>query len=186
MEKSGIASCQSVEISARDTILGRSLHITAYSPRFSQEVSAILQNTREGKEQMIAHQIIKLQALGFNIQAPLFFQDIQKLGRNKSSANKFDIVTFLFQTLSNKKLADRLTQTTDISKEAFFLRCLKESGDLHHIIQSRIPEYEPTLDICKNIQEQNNAILALAHPNITFKGGISECREQVAHYIKNA
>ncbi|MDD2907917.1 MAG: PHP domain-containing protein [Candidatus Gracilibacteria bacterium] len=169
----GINTCQSTEISTRDLKNKKSLHLTCYSKKFGDDIKKILENTVEKKQQLIIKQIEKLKEKGFKIEINDFLNYWLNLGKKIDSLNRFNISQFLLNNSYNVELAKNISGIKNMDPEIFFEIFLKEKGEFYSDYGLKygidVPEYEPSIEVCGALRKSNNAILSIAHPNLTFK-----------------
>lgn len=179
-----IQTCYSTEISARNYEQSKSIHITAYSQEFNQEIKNILQNTVTKKKIIIEKQVLKLKEMWFNIDIESFILFNKKLWRNIDTLNKYDISTYILQDKYNLELAKKILWP-NVNILSFFISCLKEWWEFSWgFLVERIPEYEPSIEVCWELAKTNNAILSIAHPNVSFeKEWISWFEKELPYYI---
>lgn len=60
----------------------------------------------------------------------------------------------------------------------FYIEFLKEWWEFHDNYKVKINDYEPSIEAVGELAKQNNAILSIAHPNITFR------KEWIDHFNK--
>ena len=181
-----IISTQSVEISARNYQHEKSLHITCYAKEFSQDVFDILDWVRERRKNNLQVQIESLQKSGFKISIEDFQHAADEMKRPIEAMNKFDIARILYENPKNKKIWVCLNNWVDIWLVQFYLQYFKRNGEKFSTFWILVPEYEPSLEICKQIKEKNNAILSMAHPNFTFKNDMQTFVHTIEHYVHTA
>ncbi len=180
----GISTTQSVEISAVNTHMNKSLHLTFYAHSIEWKIREILGNVLEKKKELIQKQILWFQ----NIWCEITYQDVvnyvQKFSRSETGINKYDIVRVLFQSEKNYEIIRQLNNQEDIWVEDFYLKFLKKWGEKFEEFAAKVDEYEVQMHDCKNAVEQNNGILSVAHPNFTFRNGIWEFFDHLPVLIK--
>lgn len=181
-----IESTQSVEISARNYQHEKSLHLTCYANEFSQDVFDILDWVRESKKNNLKVQIESLQKSGFQVSLEDLQDFAQQMKRPIEAMNKFDIARILYENSENKKIWISLHNGKDIWLVEFYLQYFKRTWEKFSTFWILVPEYEPSLEVCKQIKEKNNAILSMAHPNFTFKKDIQTFVATIEHYIQTA
>ncbi|MDD3302735.1 MAG: PHP domain-containing protein [Candidatus Gracilibacteria bacterium] len=182
-KKNGIDTCDSVEISARNTQINKSLHLTLYAEKISDKTRGILSNTIDNKIILIQKQIEFLNQKGFIIDYDDFLKYSFKKGKKVDALNKFDIARYVYLSEHNKNFIKYLNSGIELSVNDFYKRFLKREGDMYSEYGYEIEEYEPDLEICKQIKSECNGILSIAHPNVTFKGGIQEFYTNLPQYI---
>lgn len=167
-QKAGLQTCEAVEISACNYDEDKSLHITFYAKQISQEVKRRLDEIIVARIKLIEGQIQVLQKYGFQIDVSAFYDFYAKLGRKKESLNKFDIVYYMFQDERNKRLAQDLHKQ-EISFVDFYMIYLKKWWAKYEKFAYKIADYEPDIELLWEWNATHNGVLAIAHPNFTFK-----------------
>ena len=68
----------------------------------------------------------------------------------------------------------RITELTgrEMNRIDFLYDCLKREGEYAWIGAPSVPNYEPLVELCGEIAQENNALLSIAHPNFTFSKGM--------------
>lgn len=186
-KKSWIETCFSTEISARNYEHNKSLHLTFYAQNFSKEVNQILENTINKKIKMIKKQVEKLKQKWFFIDYNDFINYNIYKNKKIESLNKYNIATYLLLDKRNKTKIKKELKTEKIEASKVMQEYLKDWWILYKkygLKFSVIWDYEPSLEICNKIKQKNNAILCIAHPNITFKKWIKEFEEVLPYYIE--
>lgn len=181
----GIKSVESVEISARNYDHKQSLHLTCYTQQFTKDVHDILEWIRDVRKDNLELQINALQKSGFQITMQDLYDFWVSKRRKINSINKYDIARIIYTSQVNKDIWIQINNGEDIWLNNFYCEYFKREWGKFSKFWVVVPEYEPSLDICKHIQESHDAILSIAHPNYTFKKGIWEFIEVLPHYIKN-
>ncbi len=192
LHKIGIASCDSVEISARNYELEKSLHLVSYAKVFSDSLHQVLETARAGKERMKWGQFQRLtEEYGFSGNKEAFdtFME-QKLGRTPDTANKYDMARYFYSISENKNImssiVSSLSQNSDIVV-AFYEECMKRWGKLYDTYGYESEEYEPSVQqTIEEIVQKSRGIVSLAHPNVTFsnnKWGIKEFLRTIENYV---
>lgn len=185
-KKLWIQSCQSVEISAYNKEHDKSLHLTLYAKNIWENISQILSWVINTKQELIEKQIDFFIEIWFVIDKNDFYNFFEKLWRKKDSLNKFDIVKFLFFSLENRVLAQKLNNWIVINEEEFYIKFLKRWWEKFKNYAIIVENYEVVLLECKRFQKQTDWILSLPHPNVTFrKWWIKEFEKVLPHYIEN-
>lgn len=185
-EKYWIQSCESVEISARNYEDEKSLHLTCYTKHFSDDVHDVLNNVREARKGNLQTQIIALQQAGFQITMQELYDFWKSCNRDLSALNKYDIASILYHSDINKQHWIQINKWVDLWLNDFYLRYFKREWENFSAFWVLVPVYEPSLEVCKHIQQSHNAILSIAHPNFTFKKGVNEFVSSLPTYIENA
>lgn len=185
-KKSWIFSAESVEISARNEHNNFSLHIALYAQKIEGKILSILENTLTQKKNLLKKQIQKFQEIWCEIDMEEFYDFYQKNWRTKDSLVKFDIAYFLLQNQKNRNIIENISGKPNIEVVEFFTSFMKKEGEKFEEFWVRIPEYEATLEDCREAKIHNNGILSLVHPNFTFRKWIQHFHDQLPEYIKNA
>ena len=185
LKKAWILSCQSVEISARNSLYDKSLHLTMYAKLISNNINLRILNIIEWRKLLIKTQVEHLNKLWFDIDLHQFY-DFNILNWRKIEwLNKYDISRFIFSDPENREKAILWNGWVQIDEEEFYLKFLKEWWKKYNEFSVRIPEYEPIIEECKNFKEESNGILSIAHPDFTFKKWwISQFIDILPHYIE--
>lgn len=192
LRRSWIETCDSVEVSARNYELWKSLHLVSYAKTFSSSLHDILDSTRTGKVKMYHGQIKKLVMKGFVWSIQGFENYMQeKHQRWLRSANKWFLAHYLFKNSDNKeKMKEALWDLLWESKDVvwlFYSECLKREWRLYEIYWYESEEYEPSVEqTVQEIVQKSQGIVSLAHPNVTFspnKGGINEFLKTIKNYV---
>lgn len=193
LRKIDIASCDSVEISARNYELEKSLHLVSYAKIFSDSLHQVLETARAGKERMKWGQFHRFtEQYGFSGSKEAF--DIfmqQKLGRTPDTANKYDMARYFYSIPENKNIMasiiSSLSQNCDIVV-AFYEECMKRWGKLYDIYGYESEEYEPSVQqTTDEVVQKSRWIVSLAHPNVTFsesKWGIPAFQRTIGDYVE--
>lgn len=182
-EKSGIKSCQSVEISANNTEQNKHLHLTCYARAFNEDMQSVLQNTLTQKQNLIVTQVEHLNSLGFHIHINDLYKFYANMWRSKGSLNKFDIARFIFSHDTHTDDLIAITGEDNIDTEVFYMKYFKQGWAQYENYSISIPEYEPSVEVCGTLAKSNNAILSLAHPNFTFRKWIDEFLDNIEYYV---
>lgn len=189
-QKIGIESCYSTEISARDLKNKKSLHLTCYSRNFWKNIRDILENTVEKKQLLIIKQIEKLKNLWFKIELNNFLNYFLNIWKKLETLNRFNIWQYLFLNNENIILAQKISWKIDINPQSFFEIFLKEVWEYYHVYWLKywidVPEYEPNIEVCSLLAKTNNAIISIAHPNLSFKKeGLEYFKRIYPYYVEN-
>ena len=185
-EDFGIQSTQSLEISARNYEHEKSLHITCYANSFADDIFELLDGVKNARKNNLEIQVDVLQKHWFNISLWDLEHISQTMQRPIEALNKFDIARILYENPENKKRWIDLNNGQDIWLVEFYLQYFKRNWENFETFWIIVPEYEPSLDVCKTIQETNKAILSIAHPNVTFKDDMQGFLDNIEYYIKTA
>ncbi|MDD3144902.1 MAG: PHP domain-containing protein [Candidatus Gracilibacteria bacterium] len=189
-KEKGINSCYSTEISARDLKNKKSLHLTCYSRSFGKNIRDILENTVEKKKLLIIKQVEKLKNSGFKIDLNEFLNYFLSMGKKLETLNRYNIGQYIFLTPENRILAQKISGKIDINPQSFFEIFLKEAGEQYSKYGLKygidVPEYEPNIEICGVLARTNNAIISIAHPNLSFKKeGLEYFKSIYPYYVEN-
>lgn len=189
-QKRDIESCYSTEISARDLKNKKSLHLTCYSRSFWKNIRDILENTIEKKQLLIIKQIEKLKKLWFKIELNDFLNYFLTIWKKLETLNRFNIWQYLFLNTENIILAQKISWKLDINPQSFFEMFLKEVWEHYQIYWLKywidVPEYEPNIEVCSLLAKTNNAIISIAHPNLSFKKeGLEYFKKIYPYYVEN-
>lgn len=185
-----IESCYSTEISARDLKNKKSLHLTCYSKSFWKNIRDILENTVEKKQLLIIKQVEKLKISGFKVELNDFLNYFLSIWKKLETLNRFNIWQYLFLDPENVVLAQKISWKIDINPESFFEIFLKEIWEKYNEYWLKywidVPEYEPNIEICWFLAKTNNAIISIAHPNLSFKKEWLEYFKSIyPYYVEN-
>ena len=181
-----IKSTQSLEISARNYKHEKSLHITCYAKSFTDDIYQILDGVKNARKNNLEIQVKQLQKHWFDISLWDLENISQSMQRPIEALNKFDIAKILYENAENKNRWIQLNNWVDVWLVEFYLQYFKRNWEKFETFWVLVPEYEPSLEVCKTIQEINNAVLSIAHPNFTFKQGIQEFLNNIEYYIQTA
>lgn len=185
-EKLWIQSCQSVEISAYNEIHDKSLHLTFYAKEISQDISKILENVVQSKENLVHLQVWRFKSRGFEIDSHEFYAYFEAIGRKRNTLNKFDITHFVFLSEKNRERARELNAGKEILQEAFYLKFLKRWWEEFENFAVQVPQYETSIELCRDFVKRCDGILSIPHANVTFRReGIAEFQKVLPHYIEN-
>jgi len=185
-----INSCYSTEISARDLKNKKSLHLTCYSRNFWKNIRDILENTVEKKQLLIIKQVEKLKNSGFKIDLNEFLNYFLSMWKKLETLNRYNIWQYIFLTPENRILAQKISWKIDINPQSFFEIFLKEVWEQYSKYWLKywidVPEYEPNIEICWVLARTNNAIISIAHPNLSFKKEWLEYFKSIyPYYVEN-
>lgn len=192
LREAGIATCDSVEISAVNTDLDKSLHLVSYAKIFQQSLHDILDTSRIQKSEMYSWQLKKLSSFWLDGDWEWFEEYMQrKHKRWLKSANKWFLSQYLFSLPGNKSkmkhiVWESLWEAKNVV-EVFYNECLKREWRLFEIYGYEVPEYEPTVQqTVEEVVTKSGWILSMAHPNVTFWGnkwGIPEFERTLENYV---
>jgi predicted metal-dependent phosphoesterase TrpH len=179
-----IESKSSVEISARNYEIEKSLHLTCYSNNFSKEIHDIVNNTRFKKQDMIIKKILKIKKWGFEIDENDFFNYYENFWKKRENLNRYNIAEYLFRNEKNINLAKQISWNDNITVLYLFREFLKEWWKFNDKYKVKIPDYEPSIEVCWELAKNNSAILSIAHPNFSFaREHISGFKKVLPYYI---
>lgn len=186
LENNGIASCESVEISARDYAREHSLHMTFYAQEINARTDAILQGVRDGRVEKVRAQCELLARNGFEISLTDLILFSHSLGMSTDSITNGHIAEFAMQSVQNRKLASKIAGRTISSRIEFIQAFLKDFSEFKEIGYVKVPDYEPSVELVAELVRENRAVVSVAHPNFTFEkyGGIEEFEKRMTVYAK--
>lgn len=185
-KKFWIESCQSVEISAYNKEHDKSLHLTFYAKKIAKDISKILENVVQSKEKLVHLQVWRFKSWGFEIDSHQFYAYFETLGRKRNTLNKFDITHFVFLSEKNRQRARELNAGNEISHEAFYLKFLKRWWDEFENFAVQVPQYETSIELCKDFVDKSDGILSIPHANVTFRReGIEWFKQALPYYIEH-
>ena len=188
-----IKTCDSVEISAQNEDMWKSLHLVSYAKIFHDSLHRVLEESRHGKMSMKWGQFdILIREFGFEWSREGFDSFMQnKLWREPVTSNKYDMSRYIMSEWENqnkaKKILWNLATSNDIVLH-FYLECLKREWKLYEIYWYEVAEYEPSVE--KTVDEVVNKswwIVSMAHPNVTFwgnKGWVAEFERTIWDYVQ--
>lgn len=188
-----IETCDSVEISARNYELWKSLHLVSYARMFQDSLQDILTHTDTAKKRLRKLQFQKIsKTLGLEWDENDFgLYMSQRLQRDISTSNKYDMARYFWSIESNRpKIIDALQWFIDSDDIVthFYEACFKRWGGLYEMYGVEIEEYEPSVEM--TVQEVITKawwVVSLAHPNVTFsknKWWIPEFQKTIWNYIE--
>jgi len=188
----GIETCDSVEISARNYDVDKSLHLVSYAAILSESLQDILENTRFKKANIYDWQISKLWVFWIKWDVNDFENYMQrKYQRGLKSANKWFLAYYLYSIPWNKEkmkhiLWDRFDGDQNLI-EVFYLECLKREWSLYEEYWYEIEEYEPSVETTVHeVIHKAGWVVSMAHPNVTFwwnKWWIAEFERTIWSYV---
>jgi hypothetical protein len=181
-----IKSTQSLEISARNYEHEKSLHLTCYAKSFADDIYEILDGIKDARKNNLEKQVDVLQSNWFNISLWDLENISQSMQRSIEALNKFDLAKIIYEDPQNRNRWIELNNWVDIWLVEFYLQYFKRNWEKFETFWVLVPEYEPSLEVCKIIQETNNAILSIAHPNFTFQEDIWGFIDYIEYYIQTA
>lgn len=186
LEANGIASCESVEISARDYEREHSLHLTFYAREINARTDAILQGVRDGRVQKVRAQCELLAKNGFHISLDELIDFSHGLGMSADSITNGHIAEFAMGSEHNRKLAAKIAGRRISSRIEFIQAFLKDFSTFKEIGYVKVPDYEPSIELVAELARENRAVVSVAHPNFTFEkyGGIEEFEKRMEVYAK--
>lgn len=186
LEKNGIASCESVEISARDYDREHSLHLTFYAREINARTDAILQGIRDGRVEKIRSQCELLEKNGFDIHLSDLIAFAHGLGMSTDSISNGHIGEYAMQKPHNRALATKIAGRPIVQRMEFIQAFLKDFSEFREIGYVQVRDYEPSVELVAELARENRAVVSVAHPNFTFEkhGGIEEFERRMAAYAK--
>lgn len=182
-QEAGIMSFEGVEISAYEPSSDKHLHITCYAEHFSDRVHDIMTHTRNGRWDKIHSQIVQLQEKGFTIDLPWFIEHFRNQGMTNLNPANGHLAEYIYLFPQNISLVQELTWK-ELNRMNFLYECLKREGEYAWIGAPVVLNYEPTIELCSKIAQENNALLSIAHPNFTFAKDIQEIDTIIEPYIE--
>lgn len=177
-----INSTKSVEVSAYNIEDDRSIHLTAYSNMFKDDIEKVLKISRDWHMILIDEQIKQLNKNWFNIDQDEMFEYYKKWWTNIDNLNKFNIAEYLFTSEENLKLIKSITWN-DMKLVDFYLQFLKSWWKFNEKYWVKVPNYEVPVSDIWDIVKKVDGILSIAHPNYTFKKWVSEFENALPIYI---
>lgn len=193
LKKVGIETCDSVEISARNEDLDKSLHLVSYAKIFKKSLHDILDNSMHGKMKMKAWQLDMLISNHWFEGSMEWFDTYMKEGlwREPETSNKYDMARYLHSVEMNEyKMREVLgdkTKNWDVVG-SFYEQCLKRGWALYDIYWYESEEYEPSVEqAVDEVVTKAGWIISMAHPNVTFsetKWWIPEFQRTIWNYVK--
>lgn len=191
LQSSGIQSCDSVEISARNYELWKSLHLVSYAKKFQESLHSTLEVSRAWKLDMKLGQIKKLvDQQGFIASDAWFEEFLIKKWRTLWGSNKWDLARYLARNPDNrvkmKSMLGELLVDNDLVGD-FYQECFKREGSLYEQYGYEVPEYEPSVQTSVDeVVNKAGGLISLAHPYVTFderKGWLREFERTVEDYV---
>jgi len=186
-----IQSCDSVEISARNYELDKSLHLVSYAKVFHNSLYQVLENSRSGKLAVKLGQLEKL-VTEYDFEGTLeWFQAFMwNMGRDVDTSNKYDLSRYLYSIPQNQEkmrniLWERIEWNDMVAQ--FYEVCFKREGALYPIYGYEVEDYEPSVqETVDEVVKKSWGLVSLAHPNVTFwekKWGIPEFERTIWNYV---
>ena len=186
-----IQSCDSVEISARNYELDKSLHLVSYAKVFHNSLHQVLENSRSGKLAVKLGQLEKL-VTEYDFEGTLeWFQAFMwNMGRDVDTSNKYDLSRYLYSIPQNQEkmrniLWERIEWNDMVAQ--FYEVCFKREGALYPIYGYEVEDYEPSVqETVDEVVKKSWGLVSLAHPNVTFwekKWGIPEFERTIWNYV---
>jgi hypothetical protein len=168
-----IQSCDSVEISARNYELDKSLHLVSYAKVFHNSLHQVLENSRSGKLAVKLGQLEKL-VTEYDFEGTLeWFQAFMwNMGRDVDTSNKYDLSRYLYSIPQNQEkmrniLWERIEWNDMVAQ--FYEVCFKREGALYPIYGYEVEDYEPSVqETVDEVVKKSWGLVSLAHPNVTF------------------
>ncbi len=176
-------SLYSTEISARNYDQGKSLHMTYYSQSVLDRLHWVLDNTIDGKKQMLSRQLDVLVEKWFDVSPEWFYNYAKNRWKSIESLNKYNLSEYIYTSETN---IQKITQLfwKPLDTVGFFLEFLKEWWRFYSEFHREIEDYESSMEVVWDIARKSDAILSIAHPNITFKEWIEEFRNSIFYYLE--
>lgn len=186
LERAGIASCEAVEVSARDYDREHSLHLTFYAKQISARTDVILQGIRDGRTAKIRAQCELLSGNGFHISLADLIVFAHEHRMSTDSISNGHIATFIIQNPENLKVAAKIIGREITGRADFIQTFLKEFSPFREIGYSKVPDYEPSIALVGELARENHAVVSVAHPNFTFEkyGEIAEFESRMTKYAE--
>ena len=160
------------EISARDNIWKKSLHLTFYTDKISKEIIDILDNTRKAKIKKIKGQIDLLEENWFKINYSDFITFYSKEGANIENLNSYHIKKYIYNNKENISLIENIiwknNEEWNIDEINFIKEFLKPAWEYKRYWYAKVERYEPHIDVLWKLMTKKEWLF-LAHPNFTFK-----------------
>lgn len=161
----------------------KAAHLTCYTWEFRGRIFSILDKVQEARRIKILLQIQRLQKGGFHIVKEVFFSHWEDHGSSLANLNNGHICEYLLMDPLNEAIA-REKMGNAYDKATFIRRALSRSGDFAHIGSiTDLPAYEPSVELCGELAQENDAVLSIAHPNHTFST-LEEFGELAPSYIE--
>ena len=132
------------------------------------------------KQKKLELQIELLNSHWFKISRLEFFIYFGTKKIKIDNLNSWHIATYIFRFPENLALIKKMTWE-EITTGAFIRRFLKREWDFWHIGSVTLPEYEPNISLLWELARENDAILAIAHPN--FKLTVHQFRARIESYL---
>lgn len=186
-----IKSCDSVEISARNYELGKSLHLVSYACTFSDSLRDILDESRRGKLKMKTGQLeLLVSQYGFIWTVDGFEAFLIRQWRTLEGSNKYDLARYLARNLDNKTkmkyILWDLLEWNDVVN-SFYKECFKREWSLYDTYGYEVDDYEPSVETTiEEVVKKSRWIVSMAHPNVTFdesKWWIPEFEKTIENYV---
>ncbi len=184
LERAGIASCESVEVSARDYTREHSLHLTFYAREINARTDAILQSIRDGRTEKIQAQCELLASNGFDIHLGDLIAFAHQYRMSTDSISNGHLATFIMSNPENRRLANAIAGREIDGRADFIQTFLKEFSPFKKVGYVKVPDYEPSIGLVAELARENHAVVSIAHPNFTFEkyGEISEFESRMGEY----
>ena len=192
LKQEWIETCDSVEISAKNFDLDKSLHLVSYAKTFNQSLHDVLNNSKIWKMKMKWEQFDKLVTIHWFVwNKEAFDMFMRDLWREPETSNKYDMSRYFLTYSKNKEKVKnilwKLYESNDIVLH-FYLECLKRWWALYNEYGHEVKEYEPSVkQTVIEVVEKSGGIVSMAHPNVTFndkKWWIPEFERTIWDYVK--
>ena len=186
-----IESCDSVEISARNYDLEKSLHLVSYAKIFRDSLREVLDESKKWKMSMKWGQFYKMiYEFWFEGSKDWFDEYMRNQWRKPATSNKYDISRYFFWIWDNpirmREILWELLTSNDVVAR-FYEECFKREWKLYEKYWFEARDYEPSVeDTVEEVAEKSRGIVALAHPNVTFsehKWWIPEFERTIGDYV---
>jgi histidinol phosphatase-like PHP family hydrolase len=186
LERFGVASCESVEISARDYGRKHSLHLTFYAREINARTDAVLRGIREARTGKIAAQCELLASHGFAICLADLVIFAHRYRMSTDSISNGHIAAFVMLDPANRRLASAIAGREIANRADFIQSFLKEFSPFRNVGFAKVPDYEPTVVLVSELARDNRAVVSVAHPNFTFEkfGEIAEFESRMGEYAE--
>jgi len=187
-----IDTCESVEISARNYDLDKSLHLVSYAKVFNSSLSDILGQSLAWKLDMKLGQLdLLVKDHGFIGNREGFRKFLQAKWRTLEGSNKYDLARYFARNIDNKVKMKHILWGLLIDNDvvnSFYKECFKREWTLYDQYGYEVADYEPSVET--TIQEvvwKSWGLVSMAHPNVTFdnnKWGIAEFERTMWDYVE--
>ena len=176
-----IDSFEWTEISARDEIGKKSLHIWCYSKKISDEIKEIIKGVREWRRGKIWGQVELLESSWFKIDYANFTNYYEKKNVNLDNLNNSHIQEYILKNENNLELIKEIAWKW-YNTETFIPDFLKKWWKYCKYWFREVERYEPSLKKLWEITKKTNDFLSLVHPNFTFENDINWFYKFIENY----